>query len=404
MDAEIIAIGTELTSGEKLDTNSQWLSLQLADLGIATVYHTTVADRIEANLEVLRIATQRADVVLVSGGLGPTLDDLTREVLAQLAEVPLELDAQALAELERFFRGRGRTMPERNRIQAMFPRGSAVLANPIGTAPGIWLELKREGRSPCMVAAMPGVPSEMHKMFHEQVRPRLPGAQRCIRRARIHCFGLGESATEELLGELTARGNDPEVGITASDATITLRIIAQGNTEAECQQKIQRASAVASDRLGDFIFGREDQELEDVVLGLLRDQQKSLSTVEIATAGQLATRLSEAAMRSSQIKPETGFLGGLVQTNILQDLESAIQERQQETNADFVLLIGPLRQEFTEAGTSSVIDLLLLGPSGELVAHPLGWNGNPAILKSRAAKTALNMLRLTLLGRPVFPG
>ncbi|MCA9032764.1 MAG: competence/damage-inducible protein A, partial [Planctomycetaceae bacterium] len=124
MQAEIVAIGSELTSGEKLDTNSQWLSLQLADLGIPVLFHTTVADSMAANLQALQLAVERTDVVLITGGLGPTLDDLTRDVLAQLAGVDLELDAASLSQLEDFFRGRGRTMPERNRIQAMFPQGS----------------------------------------------------------------------------------------------------------------------------------------------------------------------------------------------------------------------------------------------------------------------------------------
>ncbi|HVJ67918.1 MAG TPA: molybdopterin-binding protein, partial [Caulifigura sp.] len=223
MLAEIVAIGTEITSGAKLDTNSQWLSQQLSDLGIPTGYHTSIADDLEANVACLRIAVDRADVVIVSGGLGPTLDDLTRSALAALINRPLVLDQSALAAIEDMFRKRGRQMPDRNRVQAQFPEGSTVLANPIGTAPGIGLEIPRAGKSPCLVAALPGVPSELKRMFAEQVIPRLPSSDEVIRRYRIHCYGCGESQADELLGDLTARGRDPEIGITAHEATITLR-------------------------------------------------------------------------------------------------------------------------------------------------------------------------------------
>ncbi len=249
MKAEIIAVGSELTSGAKLDTNSQWLSRQLADVGISVHFHTTVSDDHTEQIAVLRTAATRADVVIVTGGLGPTQDDLTRQVFAEVASVPLELDPMSLQVIEEMFSRRGRTMPERNRIQAMFPAGSAALPNPIGTAPGIWLELPRDaGQRPCLIAALPGVPSEMHRMFEEQVQPRLPASGVVIRRALVHCFGLGESHVEELLGEVTARGRDPEVGITAHEATITLRIDARGPMKLSvCKRLTSRLSKSASD-------------------------------------------------------------------------------------------------------------------------------------------------------------
>lgn len=402
--AEIVAIGTELTSGDKLDTNSQWLSRQLTEFGIPVKFHTTVADDLEANLQALQIAAARVDLIIITGGLGPTLDDLTREVLARLAGVELQLDPDSLAAIEAFFRGRGRDMPERNRIQACFPAGSLPLPNPIGTAPGIWLELPRTNAQPCLIAALPGVPSEMYKMFEEQVLPRLPGSGKVIRRARLNCFGLGESHTEQLLGDLTARGRDPEVGITAHEATITLRIIAQGETEAECCAKIDEASRIARERLGHYLFGTEDAELEDILVQLLCSQGQSLATVEIGSAGMLAARLQASALRlvSPAGAPGAGvFRSGLVLLESPQDMGALLAKHCMETGADWGLGIGPPRRELISGSPAIVMDLWLRDPGGELFSTPLSWNGNPAILSSRAAKMAANMLRLKLLGAAV---
>src|SRR5262249_10539810 len=141
MRAEIISIGTEITSGQNLDTNSQWLARRLGELGIAVGFHTTVADDMNDNIAAFRVAAQRAGLVIATGGLGPTLDDLTREALARVANVELVLHEESLQRIQDLFARRRRTMPERNRVQAMLPAGAEVLPNPIGTAPGIWMSL-----------------------------------------------------------------------------------------------------------------------------------------------------------------------------------------------------------------------------------------------------------------------
>lgn len=393
MNAEIIAVGTELTSGAKLDTNSQWLSLQLAELGIPVLFHTTVADDLQANVDALRIATKRVDYIFMTGGLGPTLDDLTRQVIAQMMQVDLVEDVPSMDHLEGFFAARGREMPQRNRIQAMFPAGSEPLPNPVGTAPGIWAEVEREDGTTCCIAAMPGVPSEMHRMFFEQVKSRLPGGDVVIRRARINCYGIGESATEEILGELTARGSDPEVGITAHEATITLRINALGKSAEKCQDKIEAASKIVREKLGDYVFGTEDEELEDVIVRKLISQKRTFATVEHATAGLLAQRIAHVTDSNEC------YAGGKVVMSYAASLTEEALKLQQELDVDYVIAVGPeaIRTN-AEGRLISEIRLLLQGRDARK-EELLGWTGNPAITKSRAAKSALNLLRLTLLER-----
>src|SRR6056297_855284 len=208
--AEVISIGDEMTTGARLDTNSQWLSQQLAALGIRTLFHTTVGDQLAANVDVLRTAAWRADVVVTSGGLGPTEDDLTREAIAEASGCPLEFRADAYARIESLFAHRGRAMPDRNRVQAMFPQGSRESPNPQGTAAGIDLPwatgaVARESR----IFALPGVPAELQQMWAATVAPRLVdelgAGRRRIRQHVVKCFGVGESEMERLLGGLISR-------------------------------------------------------------------------------------------------------------------------------------------------------------------------------------------------------
>ena len=298
MLAEVISIGDEEASpsGQRLDTNSQWLSTQLGMLGVAVGFHTTVADNLDANVQVFQqAAIERADIVVASGGLGPTADDLTREAIAAATGRPLELDQQALDYITALFARRKRPMPESNRLQAFFPAASRVVPNPTGSAPGIDIDAPREGRKPCRIFALPGVPAEMKRMWDETVAPAIAGmfeSPRVIRHRRIKCFGVGESDLEAMLPDLIRRGRNPQVGITVSGATITLRITAAGATAADCLAAMEPTVATIHECLGTIVYGEEDDELEDAILRLLIDQKKTLSTAESGTGGLIADSLS----------------------------------------------------------------------------------------------------------------
>jgi nicotinamide-nucleotide amidase len=416
MHAEIIAIGTELTTGAKLDTNSQWLSLELQAVGIPVHYHVTVADDLAANVNVFRSAIERSDVVLISGGLGPTLDDLTRDVLAQVTETKLALHPPSLEIIRGMFARRNREMPERNVVQAMFPEGSEPIPNRRGTAPGIYLEVARTGRDPCRIAAMPGVPSEMKVMFHDDVLPRIKPAEAIgpvIRNARVNCFGLGESAAEQLLGDVTARGRDPEVGITVHEATITLRIESSAKTIPEALDKIAATKKIIYERMGEYVFGEEDEELEHVVVRLLSERGQTLASAEAATGGLIAHRLTnvaghEACFRGGIVAPQDSAAGDEAARRP-EALESATEAAargmaescRKNLTADWGLSVGRCSRVNDDEGATvpPVVWIALAGGTGTRAVE-LNVAGDPAIVKSRVAKSALNLLRLQLIRRP----
>lgn len=422
MSAEIIAVGTELTTGAKLDTNSQWLSLELAEIGIPVRAHLTIDDDLDAMADAIKLAASRSEVVLITGGLGPTLDDLTREALAQMAGVELVLHEPSLEHVRQMFAKRNRPMPERNTMQAMFPLGAEALPNPRGTAPGIWMSVPREaggasnsdGERVCRIAAMPGVPSEMKQMFRQQVLPRLDGGGRVIRRARINCFGVGESQAEEILGDLTARGRDPDVGITVHEATITLRIMAEGASADECLAKIDKARDTIINRMGTLVFGVEDEELEHAVIRLLNQRRGSLSTAESGTGGLLAHRLTgvtgfETCYKGGVVVPTTAakrdMLGVdpmlLRQYGEISEQVAGVMAKgcRQKFGTNFALAItewGQFKPDDPFAAVPASF-VALAGPNGLLVEQVQHF-GDPEIAKSRTAKAAVNLLRLHLIG------
>jgi nicotinamide-nucleotide amidase len=374
--AEVIAIGDELTTGQRLDTNSQWLAQRLTDLGLLVRYHTTVADDLQANIQVFQAAAGRADVVVATGGLGPTADDLTRDAMAAAAGVPLVEHPELVEHIEQIWTSRGRTMPPQNRRQAQLPEHARAIPNPGGTAPGVDQTVGR-----CRLFALPGVPAEMLDMWAATVAPAI-AAMTTRSRVTCHwlvkCFGAGESTVEGMLPDLIARGRYPLVGITASNATITLRVTASGADEAACRLAMEPTLEEIRTKLGDLVYaeqpgGEEEIELATVVVDLLAERGEKLAVTEGMTAGLLTQWLVDADA------------GRGVLTSSSWGLDTVTS-----THAWFTHRIT------TGNETDGVVTVGVQNPAG-LLKRDIQLVGHKSIHRPLVAKHALNLLRLELL-------
>ncbi len=400
MNAEVIAIGSELTCGARLDTNSQWLSRELEARGWMVQRHTTVADDHAAMVRVFQEAAQRSRLVVVTGGLGPTLDDITRDTLAEAFDQPLVEDPAALRHIEELFRSRGREMPERNKVQALRPRDAQTLHNAHGTAPGIVLSLSEPD---CLIGVLPGVPAEMTRMFHEQLLQHLPHSTIVVRRSVLRTFGYGESDAERLLGDLTARGRNPEVGITASGAVISLSVTARAASDAECALLTAAVRDQIRAKLGTAVFAETNDELEGVVASILIERGLHVALLEGTTTGGLIGQwLTEEDFAAelvsfSQLFPTPASMNPEHPEDWQTSVRSRARSLLDQRTADFVLISSPAtRQENGNGIQMRCGSVRVIGADFDRELD-VSMTGNLAIFRERAARTALNLLRLQLL-------
>ena len=433
--AEIISIGDELTSGQRLDTNSRWLSEQLGNLGVKTTFHTTVGDSMSDNIDAFRTASRRVEIVVATGGLGPTADDLTREAMAEAFHSPLELRPEALEHIESLFARRKRPMPERNRIQAMFPFGARIIDNPHGTAPGIDLVVassnsvstgsKVEGSRECRIFSLPGVPAEMMQMYTATVEPRLIqemglGANRWYFHS-LKVFGIGESDVEKILPDLIHRDRNPIVGITVSQATITLRISALCSGEIEFQNKIQPTIDEIQKQLGLLIFGEGAIDIDGATHALMLEKGVSLGVVEVGSGAWIQHSLAKLSQQESVGLQASNWFPSLealekswsarsaedsrTYVGLAEDIQTcmglAAERFRQEHDLDICLAAG-VYPTWNAVSTSKSLPssdcTFSLARKGKETKHTsVSLGAHPDVLYHRLSKAGLNFLRLELL-------
>jgi len=306
VSAEVLTIGDELLRGEIVDSNKSFLSDRLLSLDIETRFHGSVRDDRGDMIEAFQRARERSEIVLVSGGLGPTRDDLTIEVLAEAFGRKLVLHEPSLAAIRAFFARFGREMAKNNEKQAWFPEGAEVLPNPVGTAPGTML---REGGA--LFFCMPGVPHELQRMMDEQVLPRIAASRsegrggRVVRSRLLRTFGLGESNLDALLADVAIDG-DVVLGFRTAFPDNYLRPLTRGETAAEADAKLASVIETIRERLGPLVYGEGDETLEAVVGARLLEAGQTVAVAESCTGGGVGERLTRVPGSSAW------FLGGVV--------------------------------------------------------------------------------------------
>ena len=408
MRAEIISCGTELLLGHITDTNATYLAQSLASLGIDLYFVSQVGDNQGRIVETLRRAWERSDLIIMTGGLGPTEDDLARESISALLGETMQVDPRLEAELRGMFASRRSIMPERNIKQATLIPSAQALPNPRGTAPGWWVE--KDGH---IIVAMPGVPREMYRMWEQEVMPRLsPYTGGLIFTRILRVWGLGESAVEERLDPVI-HSNNPTVATYAKSDAIDVRVTAKAETHEKAEQQVAEMEARVRQILRHHVFGVDKDTLQGVIGKYLTERRQSLGVMESLTGGLLSSTVTDVPGSSNY------FVGGLVTYNtelkvqmgvpreILEQYGAISEEAaramahtvRKRFDTDFGLGItgvaGPDEEEDKPVGTAHIA---IEGPEGVVTGMGPGWRASRDDNKRFAVLAALNLLRLHLEG------
>jgi nicotinamide-nucleotide amidase len=409
--AEIISVGTELLLGQIVDTNAAFLSWQLADLGIDLLYRSTVGDNFERIAGSIREALSRSDAVITIGGLGPTEDDITKEAVAEALGAEMVIDEESAERIRGFFRSRGLQMPERNLKQALVPKNGRAIANEVGTAPGAIFEQDDK-----VVIVLPGPPGEFIPMVERSVVPylreRTGGAPALIKSRLLKLAGIGESAAEDIVRDLLGSKN-PTVAPLAHLGEVHLRITAKAQESSEADRMISEVEDKLRQRLGSYIFGVDDETLEQVIVEELIERKLKFGLGESCTGGLLAHRITNIP-GSSEI-----FLAGIVaysneaKTKFL-NVPRELIERHGAVSHEVARAMASGAREAAGADIGMGITGIA-GPGGGTPTKPVGlvyialstesdtlsvehkFAGNRLDIKARSAQAALTMLRQHLL-------
>ncbi len=408
MRAEILSCGTELLLGYITDTNATYLAQSLSALGIDLYFVSQVGDNQERIVDTLKRAWKRSDLIIMTGGLGPTEDDLARESISALLGETMRVDPTLEAELRGLFAARHSAMPERNVKQATLIPSAQALPNPRGTAPGWWVEKDNH-----IIVAMPGVPREMYRMWEQEAIPRLkPYTGGLIFTRILRVSGLGESSVEERLDSFL-HGNNPTLATYAKSDGIDVRITAKADTSEEAERLVAEMETKVRQVLGHYVFGTNKDTLQSVVGDLLLARNQTLAVMESLTGGLLSSTITDipksskhfiggVVAYSDKLKEQMGVPHEIIEqygTISEETAEAMAHAIREQLGADFGLgmtgIAGPDQQEGKPVGT---VHIAVEGPEGVVTAMGPGWRGSREDNKRFAVLAALNLLRLHLEG------
>jgi nicotinamide-nucleotide amidase len=411
MKAEIVSIGTEILLGEILDTNARFIASRLPALGIDLYWTSQVGDNHGRLAELLRRAWGRSDLILCTGGLGPTEDDVTREAISDVVGEEPRVDAVQEEILRRFFAGRGIVMPERNLKQAWLTPSTRPIPNPRGTAPGWWVE--KDGR---ILLAMPGPPAEMTRMWEEEVEPRLRGRSTgaVIVSRTIKTVGIGEGSVDEMIGDLLHTDN-PSIGVYARADGIHVRVTAKAPATRQAESLIAPVEAELRRILSSAIWGIDDETLESSIGGLLLERGLSLATMESCTGGLLASTITDVSGSSlyfrgsivsyaTEVKEQFGVNPAIVETYGVISAETARamagavrRTLHADVGVGITGVAGPTTQEDKPPGT---VHIACDAGRGEPAVMSYTMAQGREAVKRRAVTNALFLIRRALLAAP----
>ena len=410
MNAEFIFVGTELLLGNILNTNAQFLSEQCAALGISCYYQSVVGDNKMRIAEVYRQARNRSDIIILSGGLGPTEDDLTKETVAEVLDLPLKTDKKAMESIREFFALRGLQMPAINEKQALIPEGAKVLYNDNGTAPGIIVEEKD-----VITILLPGPGNELCPMFETRVKPYLlDKSQTVIVSKTVKMCGIGESSVDALIRDLTENGSNPTVACYAKSGEVHVRVTAQAESEKEASKRIKPVVRELKNRFGPYIYTTDEEvTLEKACVDLLLSNKLTVSTVESCTGGLVAGRLINVPGVSEVLKlcyvtysnkAKRKMLG--IKKGVLERYTAVSRQVCEEmlkgvsmiNKADVVVSVTGLAGP--DGGTEEIpVGTVFIGCSvkGKITVEKYLFSGNRAKIRENAVAYALILLRRCVL-------
>ncbi|NPV72212.1 MAG: competence/damage-inducible protein A [Pelotomaculum sp.] len=413
MKAELIFTGTELLLGHILNSHAQYLGMQLSGMGIEVVLHTTVGDDRERMSRAFREAIERSDLIIITGGLGPTTDDLTMETVASVLGLPLVLDERSLAAIEEVYQRRGLALTEGAKKQAYFPEGAAVLPNTRGTAPGALIE--KDGK---IILILPGPPHELTAMFENSALPFLSekaGKGAVMRYKVFKLTGITESMVQEKLKDLGGQGN-PEIAYMAKPGEIQVRIQARAGNSELAQKMVDELADKIRPRLEEYIFGCGEETLEGVVGKLLLEKRLSLSVAESCTGGLIAARLTDIPGSSEYFKGGVVAYSNEMKKEILGVPQDILEQHGAVSRETAVAMAEGMRRM---AGSDLSIGVTgIAGPGGGTEKKPRGlvyislsyaggavcheylFPGERPSVRQFTANTAMNILRRYLLTKP----